>query len=279
MDQPGVRAGSDRVAAPDCDQEAISLPSHDSYAMPDDGGITGQDPAIYEGEYSFWPWARVIDAAVSWIEANAPREALIVDYMCGTGYLLHRAKTARPDLRCFGCDLDSAFISYGRQRYSGVELAAGSALDYEPPGPLDVIVCTGGLHHLPRTRRGEFLAKCGAELAPAGAALIGEEVIAPHDGTASRRSAVLHLYSAILAHMIGAGAPPEILDSAVTAMRKEFSEEGTSKDSRAGMIRMLERDLAVESLRQTWPDEECQFGDFFFVCRCRKTGSSDHGEW
>jgi SAM-dependent methyltransferase len=241
------------------------------------GGITGQDPAVYEGEYVFWPWTRVVDEAVSWIEANAPQEAAIVDYMCGTGYLLHKARAARPDLRCFGCDLDPAFIAYGRDHYPDVDLAVGSALEYEPPAQTDVIVCTGGLHHLPRDSRAGFVAKCGDELASAGAVLIGEEVIAGYDGTASRRSAVLQLYSAILEYVIGADAPPDILSSVATAMRKEFTEDGTSKDSLADMIHLLQESLTIESLDQTWPGGACQFGDYLAVCRRREDGSQTQG--
>lgn len=196
-----------------------------------------------------------------------------MDYMCGTGYLLHELRAARPDLRCSGCDLDPAFIAYGRLHYPDVGLTAGSALEYEPPVPADVIVCTGGLHHLPRGTRARFLAKCGDELGPAGAVLIGEEVIDEHDDTASRRSAVLQLYSAILSYVIAADAPPRVLSSAVTAMGKEFVEDGTSKDSLAGLIRLLEGSLAVEAFDRTWPGESGQFGDYLAVCRRREDGA------
>jgi hypothetical protein len=274
MDRAGARVeDSRRNAGRDRGQGAPSAPLREEYPVPEAGGITGQDPAVYEGEYVYWPWARVVDAAIGWIKVNAPQEATILDYMCGTGYLLHELRAARPDLRCSGCDLDPGFIAYGRDRYPDVDLAAGSALEYEPPAAADVIVCTGGLHHLPRGSRARFLAKCGDELAPAGAVLIGEEVIAEHDDTASRRSAVLQLYSAILSYVIAADAPPQVLSSAVTAMRKEFVEDGTSKDSRAGLICLLEGSLAIETFGRTWPDGSCQFGDYLAVCRRRGDGS------
>ncbi len=273
MDRAGARVeGSRRNAGHDRSQGVPSAPPGDEYPVPEAGGITGQNPAVYEGEYVYWPWARVVDGAIGWITANAPQEATIVDYMCGTGYLLHELRAARPDLRCSGCDLDPAFIAYGRDHYPDVDLAAGSALEYEPPAPADVIVCTGGLHHLPRGSRARFLAKCGHELAPAGAILVGEEVIAEYDDTASRRSAVLQLYSAILSYVIGADAPPQVLSSAVTAMGKEFIEDGTSKDSLAGLIRLLEGSLAIEAFDRTWPDGSCQFGDYLAVCRRRGDG-------
>ena len=196
-----------------------------------------------------------------------------MDYMCGTGYLLHELRVARPDLRCCGCDLDSAFISYGRDHYPEVALTAGSALEYEPPAEADVIVCTGGLHHLPRGSRARFLAKCGDELAPAGAVVIGEEVTDEHDDTASRRSAVLQLYSAILSHVIAADAPSQVLSSVVTAMGKELVEDGTSKDSLGGLIRLLEGNLAVAAFDRTWPDGPGQFGDYLAVCRRQGDGS------
>lgn len=228
---------------------------------------------MYEGEYAYWPWARVVEAAIRWIRIHAPRDATIVDYMCGTGYLLHELKSARPDLRCSGCDLDTAFISYGRDRYPGIDLAAGSSLEYQPPAPPDVIVCTGGLHHLPRASRAKFLAKCSGELAPGGTILIAEEVIAEHGSAASRRRAVLQLYSAVLGYVIDAGAPSPVLSSAITALHKEMLEDGTSKDSRAGLVSLLEGSLAIETFDRTWPDGPSQFGDYLAICGRQEAGS------
>lgn len=274
MERAGARVGgSIRNRDRDSGQGTPSALSGEECAAPESGGITGQEPAVYEGEYVYWPWARVVDAAIRWITANAPRGATIVDYMCGTGYLLHEVRVARPDLRCFGCDLDSAFISYGRDHYPEVALTAGSALEYEPPAAADVIVCTGGLHHLPRGSRARFLAKCGDELAPAGAVVIGEEVTGEHDGTASRRSAVLQLYSAIFSHVIAADAPSQVMSSVVAAMGKELVEDGTSKDSLSGLIRLLEGNLAITVLDRTWPDGPGRFGDYLAVCKRQGDGS------
>ncbi len=231
------------------------------------GGITGQDPAVYEGEYIYWPWARLIDATERWIETHAPHSATVVDYMCGTGFLLSRTRVVRPDLACFGCDLDPAFIDYGLGRYRGLQLTAQSVFDFVPPKRPDVIVCTGGLHHLPRDRRLAFLRKCAEELSSDGVILIGEEVIGEHTGGASRRAAVLKLYFAMLERIIAAEAPPEVLGSATTAMRKELLEDGTSKDSLSELRAMLERGLVVEDLQRTWPAAPQPYGDYLAVCR------------
>lgn len=239
----------------------------------DVGGITGQDPAVYEGEYTYWPWARLIACTERWIETHAPHSATVVDYMCGTGFLLSRTRVARPDLACFGCDLDPAFIDYGLGRYRGLQLTAQSVFDFVPPRHPDVIICTGGLHHLPRDRRPAFLRKCAEELSFDGRILIGEEVIGEHTGRGSRRAAVLKLYFAMLEHIIAAEAPSEVLGSATTAMRKELLEDGTSKDSLSELRVMLGQGLVVEDLMRTWPVEPQQYGDYLAVCR-RTSGAS-----
>lgn len=266
MGRPGISGNVHATASRDGGQDAFITPAPGRRPAPEAAGMTGEDPAVYEGAYVFWPWGRLVDAAVRWIEANAPHRATVLDYMCGTGFLLNKVRAARPDLQCYGCDIDPGFIAYGRDRYPGIDLSAGSALEYDPPGPAAVIVCTGGLHHLRRDKRPAFLVKCRDELAPAGTILIGEEVVGEFDGTASRRSAVLQLYSAILEHVIRADAPAEILCSAAGALRNELIEDGTSKDSRTGLMFLLEQALAIRALDHTWPGEPCQFGDYLAVC-------------
>lgn len=229
--------------------------------------LIGEPPEIYEDEYVFWPWARLVEATQRWIQSNASHNAIVLDYMCGTGFLLGRVHAERPDLRCFGCDADASFIAYGRDRYPGIALSAETVLEHSPCDAPEVIVCTGGLHHLPRAHREEFLAKCAEELPPGGTVLIGEEVIADQHSLASRRAAVLDLYRGILDYIIAHEAPAEILSSAVSAMRKELVEDGTSKDSLQSLTRLLERRLSIEQVRHIWPTESCRYGDYLFVCR------------
>lgn len=241
------------------------------WLMPEVGGITGQDPAVYEGEYVYWPWARLVRATEQALEVRAPQGGVVLDYMCGTGFLMDRLRRKRRDLTVLGCDLDREFIAYGRDHYPGLELCVESVFDFEPAAQPAVIVCTGGLHHLPRARRNEFLAKCSRELMSGGLLLIGEEVIADHHGDASRRLAVLELYYAILSQIIQADAPADVVESAVAAMRKELIEEGTSKETARQLRAALTRHFVVEAFDQTWPDAVSEHGDYLAVCRPKET--------
>lgn len=233
------------------------------------GGITEQLPDIYEGQYVYWPWARTVHAANDLIQAFAPSHGTVLDYMCGTGHLLAQLHAKRSDLRCVGCDLDRSFIEYGRRRCHTIELVSCGALDYTPDGSVDVIVCTGGLHHLPRRHRPRFLAKCAQELSQDGRLVVAEELIATDEDTTARRSAVVELYRAMLEHLISAEAPAEILDSAVSAMRKELLEEGTSKETSSSLLALLTERFEVVEQHRIWPDVDAGYGDVVLVCAPR----------
>ena len=90
-------------------------------------------PATYEEEYDYFPWGQLLKQAEERICMAARPNATILDYMCGTGYLLSRVSRRRPDLHLFGCSLIEQYIEYGAQRYSGVTLACCDVFDYVPP--------------------------------------------------------------------------------------------------------------------------------------------------
>lgn len=46
------------------------------------------DPDVYEQEYTFLPWGRLIDEVVVYVSGNARKDGAVLDLMCGPGYLL-----------------------------------------------------------------------------------------------------------------------------------------------------------------------------------------------
>src|SRR5437870_4892471 len=84
-------------------------------------------PDIYEAEYKFWPWGRLLAEAAACAISTAPRDGHVVDYMCGTGYLLNLIQSKRPDLSLEGWDILQSYIEYGRRRYPNVVLHCGDA--------------------------------------------------------------------------------------------------------------------------------------------------------
>lgn len=37
------------------------------------------EPLVYEQEYVYWPWGKLLGVAADWVEAHAPRSAVVVD--------------------------------------------------------------------------------------------------------------------------------------------------------------------------------------------------------
>jgi 2-polyprenyl-3-methyl-5-hydroxy-6-metoxy-1,4-benzoquinol methylase len=66
---------------------------------------TMPDPELYEQEFDYWPWGNLLQQITEWTVANAPTATSILDYMCGTGYLLNSISALRKDLSVTGCDI------------------------------------------------------------------------------------------------------------------------------------------------------------------------------
>lgn len=221
---------------------------------------------LYEREYDYWPWGMLINFVASWIEANAPKGARILDYMCGTGFLLHKIMDTRPDLDCYGCSLIGEYITFAKQAYPEITFEGCDARQYVPPKPPDIVLCTAGLHHLPYEEQAGFVAKVASELAPGRWLVIGEELVAPSDHEEGRRLAILELMVEAIKYMISKRAPPEVLGTATDVLKADLILQEYKLD-RGGLMRMLVPFFDVQGVERIWPAEEKEFGDFVFICR------------
>ncbi len=224
-------------------------------------------PAVYEKEYSYWPWGRLLSSVADWVSDNAPRNAFVVDYMCGTGFLLNEIASRRPDLSVMGCDISQSYVEYGKSVYCNLNVVMAGALTFEPSSPVDIAICTAGLHHLPRNDQPTFLEKLSRELSDEGFVLLGEEVIREYDTEDARKQAVLELFTSLMSHLDQRDAPIEVIDAAVKTFVNDWYERGEYKVSQPECERMLRPFFEVISTRQTWTDGSDHFGDFLFLCR------------
>lgn len=223
---------------------------------------------LYEREYDYWPWGKVISFVASWIEANAPKSARVLDYMCGTGFLLHKVMNSRPDLDCYGCSLIDEYITFAKQAYPEIAFEGCDARKYVPPKPPDIVLCTAGLHHLPYEEQAGFVAKVASELAPGRWFVIGEELVAPSNHEEGRRLAALDLLVEAIKYMIAKRSPPDVLGTATEVLKADLTLQEYKLD-RDRLMRMLAPFFVVQSVERLWPAEEKGFGDFVFIC-CRR---------
>lgn len=224
---------------------------------------------LYESEYAYWPWGEVLLEVTSLVCELAPPGGRVLDYMCGTGYLLDKIKRRRPDLACEGCSLMPEYIEYGHASYIGVDLEICDVFEYLPRGVPDIVLCTAGIHHLSWEKQPDFVAKIAREMHEGGVFLIAEELIRAWDDEASRREGVLELHTHLLRHLIQSHAPIEIIGTAVDVLRADLAMHEFKLD-RARLLELAGANFVLERERRVWPPGgDLAFGDTVFVYRRR----------
>jgi hypothetical protein len=225
------------------------------------------EPDVYEQEYVYWPWGLLLGEAADVVAARAPTGALIVDYMCGTGFLLSRVLSKRPDLSALGCDITESYVEYGQEMYPEVELVAGDARVYEPVQRPGLVVCTAGLHHLARADQPAFVEKVHRQLPSKGYFIIGEELIGAYEDEAGRRGAIVQMFAALMGFIKQSDAPEQVVEAAADMLVNDWCERGEYKSSKAEIEKMLKPYFRVVSARRVWPKRSSGFGDWLFVCQ------------
>lgn len=224
-------------------------------------------PDVYELEYAFWPWGQVITHLRDWIIGHTVKSGRVVDYMCGTGFLLQEVKRLRPDLSVCGCDVNESYISYGASKYPLVCLETRDALQFSPAFPQDVIVCSAGLHHLPYDQQPAFLDKIAAEMTPTSTLLLAEEVIRDNSSAESRTRSVVELNDWLMSHCQSHSAPESLLKALAALRECDLREEGEYKRTLVDITDMLKERFSIDQCTQIAPRECAAFGDYVFICR------------
>jgi len=223
-------------------------------------------PSIYEREYQYWPWGKLIDFVADWVIEHSPEQASLFDYMCGTGYLLNRIAQSRPDVTCAGCCIDPEYVEYARRNYSSVSVALADSRNYAPACGPDIVLCTAGLHHLHWDEQGPFLMKIAEEMPSGSHLLVGEQLIQEFSDEQQRRSHVLQLWFAQLDYLIANESPPDMIRAAVEVLGSDLLAKEFKVDEKS-LVQLLERDFVVEQVKQFWPGSGLSYGDFLFICR------------
>lgn len=221
---------------------------------------------VYEAEFAWWPWGALVQEVVETVAKQAPIDGHVIDYMSGTGFLLRSIATRRPDLAVTGCDLSLEFQQFARlQRTQGVRLVLEDALAFRPERAADVVVVTGGLHHLPYSRQPELVAKLAGEIGAEGTVIIGEEVVAPYTDERSRRLAALELGQALIRYGVETGWPDPLFEAALGVLGGDLLLDGEYKRDIAGWQALISAHLQIQQTLRLWTTP-AGGGDVIFVC-------------
>lgn len=221
-------------------------------------------PETYEAEYSHWPWADLVNWVIDYIIQAAPHASCVVDYMCGTGFVAGRIKERRPDLLVVACDILASYVEYGATKYRGIKFHKADARTFLPPVEPSVIVCTGGVHHLPFHEQSDFLRKMGRVLLPAGVIVIGEVALPQYQDDRTRSLAALELGRELLAYGIDRQWPDSMVRAAIDVLRGDLTG-GECKRSVVEWRELLEREYRIKKMERFW-SPKCGGGDIVFIC-------------
>lgn len=224
-------------------------------------------PAIYEMEFTYWPWGLLLRRIEAWVAENATPDSAILDYMCGTAFLLNEISMKRRGLRFYGCSITPDFISYAKKHYQSIHVELEDALEYEPPERPDVVICTGGIHHLRDDRKAQFVEKAHRELCDGGYFLVGEEVLREFEDSESRKAAVYELSSSMMLYALRRRAPLAVLDSIAKLQVADLHEDGEYKTSLNTLTNLLESFFEIISIEQVWPVDDKHYGNVFITCK------------
>jgi SAM-dependent methyltransferase len=224
-------------------------------------------PNAYELEYKYWPWGKLVNFVYDWLLTNAPRNSCIIDYMCGTGYLLHHLANKRTDISFYGCSITQEFIKHAHKNYINIDVQLKDALEYIPLNKPNIIIATGGIHHLDYSKQAVFIKKVASELSKNDTFIVGEEVINPFETDLERKLSVLKLSSSLIEYVINQNAPHQIIKAALELQNIDMFELGEYKLTLKRLKELMIPYFKIAELIKIWPDVSEEYGDYVLICK------------
>ncbi len=220
----------------------------------------------YEQELKFWPYRASLQWVTHFVKEHAPKEARVLDLMCGPGYLLGKIQEVRPDLQLHGADIDSEFIHYALLKYQGITFGVNDVLNWKNRGKFEVVLCTGALHHLPYDKQPEFIASLRDTTEEKGFALVSDCYVDDYFNEKERMLAAARLGYEYLAETIRNGAPKEVIAPCIDVIMNDvmMDEFKTSVAKREPVFR---KHFKQVQRNKTWPMQDTQYGDYQHVLR------------
>ncbi|MBD3314061.1 methyltransferase domain-containing protein [Candidatus Woesearchaeota archaeon] len=222
-------------------------------------------PEDYEKEMKYLPCGATIKHVIEVVCAEAHKCAQVADLMCGTGYLLGRIRSQRPDLKLHGIDIDNSMIEYASANHPEIEFTLADVLDWDPERKYDIITCTGALHHLAYADQGPLIERIPDMTKPEGIFILSDSYISDYYSERERRLNSLELGCEYIKEAINNEAPAEVIRACIDIMYNDIMrfEYKTSKNN---TYKYLARIFGKIDLHEVWPEKNDGFGDAYFIC-------------
>jgi SAM-dependent methyltransferase len=234
-------------------------------------------PQVYDDQLRFMPYIKSLEIVRDIVCADAPKNAHVLDLMCGTGYLAREIAKRRGDLAIEGIDTNKKYMQYAASLQSENMLFEVGDILKKSLIPSGVVLCTGALHHIPYVRQEEAIEKIANLTNPKGFAIISDCYIDDFQNERQRQLAAAKLGYKYLKATVENGAPADIIEATVDILRNDVSglEFKTSLQKRLPILGKYFKD--VKTIR-TWAESDpfacflssshdCTFGDYIHILR------------
>lgn len=219
---------------------------------------------IYEKEFRYFPWGTLIERVLDIIEKEAPRNGSVLDLMCGPGYLLGEIAKRRSDLILDGVDISDEFIRHAQCKYSSISFQVADVLSWIPTKRYDLILCTGGIHHLPYNKQISFLEMIPRLLNPNGFAIFADPFVDDFSTELERKLSAAKLGYEYMVATMKNDAPDEIVRTTIDIFYNDVMgfEYKTSLKKLVPIIRKL---FSQVEINKTWPEFESEYGEYYIL--------------
>lgn len=222
--------------------------------------------STYDEEVTYMPWGVLISQIEELITSSVPQGGAVLDLFCGTGNLMGRLHSRRPDVFYTGVDLEKEYIEFAHASYPSLNFEVGDALVWSSDKLYDAVVVTGGLHHLPYEKHEIFVQKVGSLLKTGGVAIIADPYVDRYTNEAERKLAAAKLGYEYLVATISNGATDAVTKAAADLIVNDVL--GVEFKTSIKRIKPI-FDIYFTHVEEykTWPKGNSEYGDYYFLLR------------
>lgn len=219
---------------------------------------------IYEQEFKYMPWGVLINEILTIIQKEAAQNGKVLDLMCGPGYLLGEIGKLRIDLALEGIDISEEFIHFAQSKYPKISFHVADVLLWNSTQKYDIILCTGGIHHLPYEKQALFLETIPALLNPNGFAIFADPYVDDYSNELERKQSAAKLGYEYMVATMKNGAPDDIVKATVDILYNDVMsfEYKTSLKKLEPIFRRIFSNVEIE---KTWPEANSEYGDYYII--------------
>lgn len=222
--------------------------------------------STYDDEVKYMPWGKLISQVEEIAINSVPQNGRVLDLLCGTGNLLGRLHTHRPDIIFTGVDLESEYIAFAHDMYPSISFQVGDALTWTSETPYDLVLVTGGLHHIPYENQEKFIQNIAGLTKDNGIAIVADPYIDEYSNEEERKLAAAKLGYEYLIATLRNGATKVVAKATADLIANDVL--GVEyKTSIKKMKPIFERYFSRLEQYKTWPETDSEYGDYYFVLR------------